>query len=219
MTTFALQRLVRARSGYPRKGENPLLDTPEEALAERLAAFAAAGLRDVLDPRPAADQFIALTFGVALSRVGSANAVEDTRVQPLLIEGVRTFLRFNCLAARWEQRPELHGALLPVRDRHVGASSRNCRFSANAQVVLAAETRMLIAAAQPLPGTTADAHAWRASGLAEQCEGLTLIVFNVVALHPAARTTGAGPPARQRNEPATPEPRFTHVNWGSGRSR
>ena len=41
----------------------------------------------------AADQFIALTFGVALNRFGSANATEDTRVRPLVVEGVRTFLR------------------------------------------------------------------------------------------------------------------------------
>ncbi|GAA2400406.1 hypothetical protein GCM10010191_04450 [Actinomadura vinacea] len=66
---------------------------PDEALAERFAAFAAAGLLDVPDPRLAADQFIALTFGVALDRLGSANAAEDTRVRPLIVEGVRTFLR------------------------------------------------------------------------------------------------------------------------------
>ncbi|MFI0976369.1 TetR/AcrR family transcriptional regulator [Streptomyces sp. NPDC021093] len=88
-----LQRLVRAQSGYPRPGENPLADTPEEALAERLAAFAAAGLLDVPDARLAADQFLALAFGVALNRLGSANAAEDARVRPLVVEGVRTFLR------------------------------------------------------------------------------------------------------------------------------
>lgn len=86
-----LQRLVRAESG--RQGENPMADTPDEALAERFAAFATAGLLDVPDARLAADQFIALTFGVALNRLGSANAVEDSRVRPLIVEGVRTFLR------------------------------------------------------------------------------------------------------------------------------
>ncbi|MEV7192719.1 TetR/AcrR family transcriptional regulator [Streptomyces sp. NPDC093510] len=89
-----LQRLVRTESGHlPREGKNPLADTPEEALAERFAAFGVAGLLDVPDPRLAADQFIALTFNVALNRLGSANAAEDTRVRPLVVEGVRTFLR------------------------------------------------------------------------------------------------------------------------------
>ncbi|MET9972831.1 TetR/AcrR family transcriptional regulator C-terminal domain-containing protein, partial [Streptomyces sp. NPDC006356] len=50
-------------------------------------------LLDVPDARLAADQFIALTFNVALNRFGSANAAEDPRVRPLLVEGVRTFLR------------------------------------------------------------------------------------------------------------------------------
>ncbi|MGW7042122.1 TetR/AcrR family transcriptional regulator [Streptomyces avermitilis] len=86
-----LQRLVRAQSGHP--GENSMADTPDEALAERFAAFAAAGLLEVPDARLAADQFIALTFGVALNRFGSANAAEDPRVRPLIVEGVRTFLR------------------------------------------------------------------------------------------------------------------------------
>ncbi|RYJ28967.1 TetR-family transcriptional regulator [Streptomyces sp. L-9-10] len=86
-----LQRLVRAEAGH--RGENSMADTPDEALAERFAAFAAAGLLDVPDARLAADQFIALTFGVPLNRFGSANATEDTRVRPLIVEGVRTFLR------------------------------------------------------------------------------------------------------------------------------
>ncbi|MGC4977094.1 TetR/AcrR family transcriptional regulator [Streptomyces sp. DT199] len=89
-----LQRLVRTQFGQlPNGGENSMADAPDEALAERFAAFAAAGLLDVPDARLAADQFIALAFGVALNRYGSANAAEDPRVRPLVVEGVRTFLR------------------------------------------------------------------------------------------------------------------------------
>ncbi|CAL9325293.1 TetR/AcrR family transcriptional regulator [Streptomyces sp. SudanB182_2057] len=89
-----LRRLVRAESGHlPHQDYNSMADAPDEAIAERFAALAAAGLLDVPDPRLAADQFIALTFGVALDRLGSANAAEDPRVRPLVIEGVRTFLR------------------------------------------------------------------------------------------------------------------------------
>jgi TetR/AcrR family transcriptional repressor of mexJK operon len=89
-----LQRLVRTESSHlPQPGYNPMADTPDEAIAERFAALAAAGLLDVPDPRLAADQFLALAFGVAINRLGSANATEDARVRPLVVEGVRTFLR------------------------------------------------------------------------------------------------------------------------------
>ncbi|MFI1758028.1 transposase family protein [Streptomyces sp. NPDC020571] len=67
------------------------------------------------------------------------------------------------------------GTLVPVRDRKVGSSSRNYRFSANVQVIVDADTRLVIAAARPVPGTTADAHAWRNSGLAQRCEGVTVL--------------------------------------------
>ncbi|MFJ6602205.1 transposase family protein [Streptomyces lydicus] len=67
------------------------------------------------------------------------------------------------------------GTLIPVRDRKVGASSRNYRFSANVQVIIDADTRLVVAAARPVPGTTADAKAWRDSGLAHTCTGVTVL--------------------------------------------
>jgi hypothetical protein len=67
------------------------------------------------------------------------------------------------------------GTLIPVRDRKVGVSSRNYRFSANVQVIIDADTRLVIAAARPVPGNTADAKAWRNSGLADRCEGITVL--------------------------------------------
>lgn len=33
----------------------------------------------------------------------------------------------------------------------------------------------MIAAVRPVPGTTLDAHAWRASGLSEHCQGMPLL--------------------------------------------
>jgi hypothetical protein len=67
------------------------------------------------------------------------------------------------------------GTLIPVRDRKVAASSRNHRFSANVQVIVDPDTRLVIAAARPVPGTTADAHAWRDSGLSRHCQGVTVL--------------------------------------------
>jgi TetR/AcrR family transcriptional regulator, mexJK operon transcriptional repressor len=89
-----LQRFVRTAGGHlPEPDDRALTNAPEEAMGERFAALAAAGLLDVPDPRLAADHFIALTFGVTLSRLGSANAAKDSRVRPLIVEGVRAFLR------------------------------------------------------------------------------------------------------------------------------
>ncbi|GGS91498.1 hypothetical protein GCM10010286_15240 [Streptomyces toxytricini] len=53
------------------------------------------------------------------------------------------------------------GTLIPVRDRTVGASSRNYRFSANVQVIIDADSRLVVASARPAPGNKADAHVWR----------------------------------------------------------
>ncbi|MFF5042973.1 transposase [Streptomyces nigra] len=67
------------------------------------------------------------------------------------------------------------GTLIPVRDRKVAASSRNYRFSANVQVIIDADTRLVVASARPAPGNKADAHVWRASGLPTLTAGTTVI--------------------------------------------
>lgn len=46
---------------------------------------------------------------------------------------------------------------------------------ANVQVIVDADTRLVVAAARPVPGTTADAKAWRDSGLAEHCQNVTVL--------------------------------------------
>ncbi|MDF9874640.1 hypothetical protein OKW18_006778 [Streptomyces pratensis] len=67
------------------------------------------------------------------------------------------------------------GTLVPVRDRRVAASSRNYRFSANVQVIIDADSRLVIASARPVPGNKADAHAWRESDLPAIAAGTTVI--------------------------------------------
>ncbi|MFD8986172.1 transposase, partial [Streptomyces sp. NPDC059564] len=67
------------------------------------------------------------------------------------------------------------GTLIPVRDRTVGASSRNYRFSANVQVIIDADSRLVVASARPAPGNKADAHVWRESDLPATAAGTTVI--------------------------------------------
>lgn len=69
----------------------------------------------------------------------------------------------------------LNGTLVPIRDRNMGASSHSCRFSANVQFIVDADTRLVVAAARPVPGTTAQAKAWRDSALAEHCQEVTAL--------------------------------------------
>ncbi|MFD4874450.1 transposase family protein [Streptomyces sp. NPDC058420] len=67
------------------------------------------------------------------------------------------------------------GTLVPVRHRTVGASSRDYRFSANVQVIIDANTRLVVAIARPAPRNKADAHVWRGSGLPDRCQGVTVL--------------------------------------------
>lgn len=67
------------------------------------------------------------------------------------------------------------GTLIPVRDRQVGVSSRNYRFSVNVQVIIDADTRLVVASARPAPGNKADAHVWRESDLPAAAAGTTVI--------------------------------------------
>lgn len=102
------------------------------------------------------------------------------------------------------------GTLVPVRDRKVGASSRNYRFSAKVQVIVDAETRPVVAAARPVPGNTADAKAWRDSGLAEHCEGVTVLgdgaYINTGLIVPHHRCPGSlPPPGHHRRQLTTAE--------------
>ncbi|WP_328407177.1 transposase family protein [Streptomyces violaceus] len=67
------------------------------------------------------------------------------------------------------------GTLIPVRDRQIAASSRNYRFSANVQVIIDADTRLVVASARPAPGNKADAHVWRESDLPAVAADTTVI--------------------------------------------
>lgn len=51
------------------------------------------------------------------------------------------------------------GTLVPTRDRSVAASTKNYCYLTNHQVVTDANTRLVVAAGQPLPGNRHDARA------------------------------------------------------------
>lgn len=56
------------------------------------------------------------------------------------------------------------GTLVPTRDRTIAASSKNYRYSTNHQVVIDADTRLVVAVGRPLPVNRNDCKAWVESG-------------------------------------------------------
>ncbi|MGW2052004.1 transposase family protein [Streptomyces sp. NPDC001858] len=78
------------------------------------------------------------------------------------------------------------------------------------QVIVDADTRLVIAAARPMPGTTADAHVWRASGLAKHCQDVTVLgdgdYLNCGMVVPH-RKRPAGPCSRARRTTTRPTAR------------
>ncbi|WP_340564012.1 transposase [Streptomyces sp. GSL17-111] len=68
------------------------------------------------------------------------------------------------------------GTLVPTRDRSVAASSKNYRYSTNHQVVIDADTRLVVAVGKPLPGNRNDCRAWEESG-AKDAVGTTPTVI------------------------------------------
>ncbi|MFF4017810.1 transposase [Streptomyces sp. NPDC001843] len=55
------------------------------------------------------------------------------------------------------------GTLVPTRDHTVAEQSKNYRYSTN-QVVIDADTRLVVAVGRPLPGNRNDCKAWELSG-------------------------------------------------------
>ena len=104
---------------------------------------------------------IALLFGICKSAV---DRVVD-QVAPLLA----------LAPVRKKHSPDtvlmVDGMVVPTDDRAVTASSKNCRYSVNMQVVIDAESRLTVAVGVPTPGNRNDCRAYRDCGVDQQCRG------------------------------------------------
>ena len=67
------------------------------------------------------------------------------------------------------------GTLVPTRDHTVAAPSKNYRYSANVQVLIDADTRLVVAVGDPQPGNRNDCLAYAASGVDAATRGATVI--------------------------------------------
>ncbi|MFF7474267.1 DUF6192 family protein [Streptomyces sp. NPDC008092] len=69
------------------------------------------------------------------------------------------------------------GTLVPTRDHAIAAQSKNYRYSTNHQVVIDADTRLVVVIGRPLPGNRNDCKAWEESG-AKASVGKTTTIAN-----------------------------------------
>ncbi|WP_189034808.1 transposase [Nocardia rhizosphaerihabitans] len=67
------------------------------------------------------------------------------------------------------------GTLVPTRDHNLAAQSKNYRYSTNHQVVIDADTELVVALGKPLPGNRNDCRAWTESGAAHTCRNAVVI--------------------------------------------
>ncbi|XYZ63580.1 transposase [Nocardia seriolae] len=67
------------------------------------------------------------------------------------------------------------GTLVPTRDHKVAEQGKNYRYSTNHQVVIEADTELVVALGKPLPGNRNDCGAWTESGAAHGCRNAVVI--------------------------------------------
>ncbi|AZM93914.1 transposase [Streptomyces sp. W1SF4] len=90
------------------------------------------------------------------------------------------------------------GTLVPTRDHAVAERSKNYRYSTNHQVVIDADTRLVVVVGRPLPGNRNDCKAWEESG-AKAAVGKTTAIAD--AGYPG---TGLVMPHRRRKDEDLP---------------
>lgn len=107
---------------------------------------------------------VALLFGISKS---AADRILDHLAPLLAISPARRKLEDTVYI--------VDGTLVPTRDRSIAASSKNYRYSTNLQVVIDANSRLVVAVGDPLPGSRNDCRAFTESGVDFTCRGVPVI--------------------------------------------
>jgi hypothetical protein len=94
--------------------------------------------------------------------------------------------------------------LVPTRDRSIAAPSKNHRYSTNQQVVIDADTQLVVAVGTPLPGNRNDCKAFGESGAEYSCRNVDVIADGGYI------ATSAIIPHRRRPGEALPEWQEAH---------
>ncbi|MET8169795.1 transposase [Streptomyces sp. NPDC005329] len=96
---------------------------------------------------------LAPLFGISKS---AADRIIDHLGPVIALEPRRRFAKGAVLI--------VDGTLVPTRDHAIAAQSKNYRYSTNYQVVIDADTRLVVVIGRPLPGNRNDCKAWEKSG-------------------------------------------------------
>ena len=67
------------------------------------------------------------------------------------------------------------GTLVPTRDHTLAEQSKNCHYSTNHQVLIDADSRLVVVVGRSLPGNRNDCRAWAESG-AKDAVGATMTI-------------------------------------------
>ncbi|WP_371552495.1 transposase [Streptomyces sp. NBC_00554] len=105
---------------------------------------------------------LAPLFGISKS---AADRIIDQLGPLLALRPKRRFAKDTVLI--------VDGTLVPTRDHSIAEQSKNYRYSTNHQVVIDADTRLVVVVGDPLPGNRNDCRAWEESG-AKAAVGQTL---------------------------------------------
>ncbi len=92
---------------------------------------------------------LAPLFGVSKS---AADRIVDHLGPALALQQCKRFRKSTVLI--------VDGTLVPTRDHAVAEKSKNYRYSTNHQVIIAADTRLVVAVGCPLPGNRSDFRVW-----------------------------------------------------------
>ncbi|MFE7568809.1 transposase [Streptomyces sp. NPDC057539] len=96
---------------------------------------------------------LAPLFGVSKS---AADRIIDHLGPSLALQPRKRFAKDTVLI--------VDGTLVPTRDHTIAEQSKNYRYSTNHQVVIDADTRLVVVVGRPLPGNRNDCKAWEESG-------------------------------------------------------
>ncbi|WP_406222974.1 transposase [Streptomyces decoyicus] len=107
---------------------------------------------------------LAPLFGVSKS---AADRIIDHLGPSLALQQRKRFRRDTVLI--------VDGTLVPTRDHGIAEQSKNYRYSTNHQVVIDADTRLVVAVGPPLPGNRNDCKAWELSGAKAAVGSATVI--------------------------------------------
>lgn len=99
------------------------------------------------------------------------------------------------------------GTLVPTRDHTIAEESKNYRYSTNHQVVIDADTRLVVAVGRPVAGNRNDCKAWELSG-AKDAVGKTTVIadggYRVPAWSSRTAAAKARPNSRTGRRSTTP---------------